>query len=84
MQHTDKAIAEFEAWWDRQPHCEQFEDLKQQFCNVAVAFWQKGREDVVIELPAQYGIGGLASDAHDRAIAMCKDAIEAAGVTVRG
>lgn len=51
MQHTDKAIAEFEAWWDRQPHREQFEDLKQQFCNVAVAFYQKGREDVVIELP---------------------------------
>lgn len=51
MQHTDKARAEFEAWWIRQPHREQFEDLKQQFCNVAVAFYQKGREDVVIELP---------------------------------
>lgn len=84
MQHTGKAIAEFEAWWDRQPHREQFEDLKDQMRNVAVAFYQKGLEDVVIELPAQYGIGGLASDAHDRAIAMCKDAIEAAGVTVRG
>lgn len=81
MQHTDKAIAEFEAWWDRQPHREQFEDLKQQFCNVAVAFYQKGREDVVVELPqcdpdevVRYGT----------ALDDCRAAIEAAGVTVRG
>lgn len=80
MQHTDKAIAEFEAWWDRQPHREQFADLKDQMRNV----WLASRRELVIPLPAQYGIGGLAGDAHDRAIAMCKDAIEAAGVTVRG
>ncbi len=80
MQHTDKAIAEFEAWWQQQPHREQFEDVKDQMRNV----WLASRRELVIPLPAQYGIGGLAGDAHDRAIAMCKDAIEAAGVPVRG
>jgi len=77
--HTDKAIAEFDAWWIRQPFHEQFEDLKDQMRNV----WVASREELVIQLPAQYGIGGLASDAHDRAIAMCKDAIEAAGAKWR-
>ena len=48
--HTDKAIAEFEAWWDRQPHREQFEDVKDQMRNVAVAFYQKGRESVVVTI----------------------------------
>jgi len=85
--HTDKAIAEFEAWWDRQPHREQFEDLKQQFCNVAVAFYQKGREGVVIELPDAYVncppyacYEGGWNDMRDEAV----DRLEAAGVTVRG
>ncbi len=78
--HTDKAIAEFEAWWDRQPFREQFEDLKQQFCNVAVAFYQKGREDVVIELP------DTESRSEDWLVGRdeCRRAIEAAGVMVRG
>ncbi len=35
--HTDKAIAEFEAWWDRQPFREQFEDVKDQMRNVWLA-----------------------------------------------
>ena len=87
MQHTDKAIAEFEAWWDRQPHREQFEDLKQQFCNVAVAFYQKGREGVVVELN-DISMSQYASISSFRAAeAMRKEdraAIEAAGVTVRG
>ena len=47
MQHTDKAIAEFEAWWDRQPHREQFEDVKDQMRNV----WLASRQEAVIELP---------------------------------
>jgi len=47
MQHTDKAIAEFEAWWIKQPFREQFEDLKTQFCNV----WVASLASVVIELP---------------------------------
>jgi len=45
--HTDKAIAEFEAWWDRQPHREQFEDVKDQMRNV----WVASRQEAVIELP---------------------------------
>jgi len=92
MQHTDKAIAEFEAWWDRQPFREQFADLKQQFCNVAVAFYQKGREDVTIQLPEERAGRTIYLDDYARArdagrddgIAECRAAIEAAGVTVRG
>lgn len=88
MQHTDKAIAEFEAWWDRQPHREQFEDLKQQFCNVAVAFYQKGRENVVIDLPQPFSAAAcrvsLALRDKNEMLRECRAAIEAAGVTVRG
>ncbi|MBU0792299.1 MAG: hypothetical protein KKC55_17830 [Gammaproteobacteria bacterium] len=72
MQHTDKATAAFEAWWARQSFRELFKDVKDQMRNV----WVASRRELVIQLPAQYGIGGLAGDAHDRAIAMCKDAIE--------
>lgn len=84
MQYTGKAIAEFEAWWDRQPHREQFEDLKQQFCNVAVAFYQKGREGVVIELPPLFRGITPECQANNNAVEKCREAIEAAGVTVRG
>ena len=45
--HTDKAIAEFEAWWDRQPHREQFADVKDQMRNV----WLASRAEMVIQLP---------------------------------
>ena len=91
MQHTDKAIAEFEAWWDRQPHRELFEDLKAQFCNVAVAFYAKSREDLLIELPeplvkktAYLDDYALARDAgRDDGIAECRAAIEATGLTVK-
>lgn len=84
MQHTDKAIAEFEAWWDSQPHREQFEDLKQQFCNVAVAFYQKGREDLVVTIDP--GDCFSPNDCGDLAIWRddAKRLFEAAGVTVRG
>ena len=90
MQHTDKAIAEFEAWWDRQPHREQFEDLKQQFCNVAVAFYQKGREGVVVHLPEERQEDGLL-DKHDMQAAMaanqmlneCREAVKASGAKVK-
>lgn len=87
MQHTDKMRAEFEAWaasFDR--------DIAWSFKVGAYIdagvdedwdVWQASRRGMVIQLPAQYGIGGLAGDAHDRAIAMCKDAIEAAGVKVK-
>lgn len=45
--------------------------------------WQASRATLVVELPKQYDIGGLACDAHDRAVAWCSDAIEAAGVKVK-
>ena len=80
--HTDKAIAEFEAWWDRQPHREQFEDLKQQFCNVAVAFYQKGREDLVIDLPEE--VANVTNKDFEAGRDAVVAAIEAAGVPVRG
>ena len=78
MQHTDKAIAEFEAWWDRQPHREQFEDVKDQMRNV----WVASRRELVIELPERFdkydsGDWTYWADGVDAAI-------EAAGVTVRG
>lgn len=83
--HTDKAIAEFEAWWDRQPFREQFEDVKDQMRNV----WLASRRELVIELPRPD------TDMHNgRSDAACellleqldadRAAIEAAGVTVRG
>lgn len=80
--HTDKAIAEFEAWWDRQPHREQFEDVKDQMRNV----WLASRRDLVVELPQPMNSPPYTSyeggwnDMRGEAI----DAIEAAGVTVRG
>jgi hypothetical protein len=82
MQHTDKAIAEFEAWWIRQSFHEQFEDVKDQMRNVWVASWDESRAQIVIELPDAfdtYERGGSKYWADDVA-----EAIEAAGVTVRG
>lgn len=82
MQQTDKAIAEFEAWWIKQPHREQFEDVKHQMRNV----WMAARRDLVVELPQPMDAPPYASyeggwnDMRGEAI----DAIEAAGVTVRG
>lgn len=93
MQHTDKAIAEFEAWWGRQPHREQFEDLKDQMRNV----WLASRRELVIDMPARdlSVNGGLDSEmgpsaeqyqgaGYNLALDDCRAAIEAAGVTVRG
>lgn len=83
MQHTDKAIAEFEAWWDRQPHREQFEDVKDQMRNV----WLASRRELVVELN-DISMSQYASVSSFRAAeAMRKEdraAIEAAGGTVRG
>lgn len=45
--------------------------------------WQASRAALVVELPKQYDIGGLACDAHDRAVALCSDAVESAGVRVK-
>ena len=84
MQHTDKAIAEFEAWWDRQPHREQFEDVKDQMRNV----WLASRREWAISLPKRYGLPSIGARPeyaeYNRAVQDCRAAIEAAGVTVRG
>ena len=74
--HTDKAIAEFEAWWDCQPFREQFKDVKDQMRNV----WLASRRELVIELPLPFEGGDFKM--YDGA--ELKAAIEAAGVTVRG
>lgn len=93
--HTDKAIAEFEAWWDRQQFHEQFEDVKDQMRNV----WLASRRELVIELPPQVTAedvreavpfdadGDYAVDAAhmvNGAISACGSFVKAAGVTVRG
>ncbi len=83
--HTDKAIAEFDAWWDRQPFREQFEDVKDQMRNV----WVASRRELVIDLPED----GTAKMSRFARVFVCYHwatrrkicaAIEAAGVTVRG
>lgn len=73
--HTDKAIAEFEAWWDRQIWHECFEDVKDQMRNV----WLASRRELVIELPDRMDSTGCT-----HVIESCRAAIEAVGVTVRG
>jgi len=83
MQHTDKAIAEFEAWWIRQPHREQFEDVKDQMRNVWVARGEQMAVTLVEPDPNDYA--SIASFRAAEAMQKeCRAAIEAAGVTVRG
>lgn len=82
MQNTDTALSDFNAWWDRQPFRDQFEDMKQQMANV----WVASRADLVIELP--YDSDSLNGEhpyvaGRRNAIAECRDAIGAAGVAVR-
>lgn len=78
--HTDKAIAEFEAWWDRQPHREQFEDVNDQMRNV----WLASRRELVVTI--EPGDCFSPNDCGDLAIWRddAKRLLEAAGVTVRG
>lgn len=75
---TEQAHAEFETWWARQPHREQFEDVKDQMRNVAVAFYQKGLEGLVVKLPEEWDVGAtgpqMVMDSDE-----VKAAIEAAG-----
>lgn len=87
MQNTDKALSDFNAWWDRQPFRDQFEDMKQQMANV----WVASRAEMVIELPPKISEhnamdnGFVRPEAveYDSAIDDCRDAIEAAGVKVK-
>lgn len=78
MQHTDKAIAEFEAWWPRQPFHEQFESMKTQMRNV----WVASREEMVVILPPKHGAFGHGRS-WNNAVDSCRAAIEAAGVKVK-
>ncbi len=80
MQHTDNSIAEFEAWWDRQPHREQFEDVKDQMRNV----WLASRRELVVTI--EPGDCFSPNECGDLAIWRddAKRLFEAAGVTVRG
>lgn len=87
MQQTDKALCDFNAWWDRQPFRDQFEDMKQQMANV----WVASRAEVVVELPPKISAyntmdnGFVRPEAaeYDSAIDDCREAIEAAGLTVK-
>lgn len=76
--HTDKAIAEFEAWWQQQLWRECFEDVKDQMRNV----WLASRRELVIPLAGITILEYRGEDFYERA-GLCQ-AIEAAGVTVRG
>ncbi len=85
MQQTDKALSDFNAWWDRQPFRDQFEDMKQQMANV----WVASRADLVIELPEERSgpTTYLDDDARDEGwndcLKECREAIEAAGGKVK-
>ncbi|TLX52767.1 hypothetical protein DN824_21910 [Stutzerimonas nosocomialis] len=78
MLNTDKARAEFDAWWDRQPHHEQFEDVKTQMFNV----WAASRRKLVIELPPRHPAFGQGRS-WNKCLDTCREAIEAAGVPVK-
>ncbi len=79
--HTDKAIAEFEAWWDRQSFREQFEDVKDQMRNV----WLASRMELVVKMPGKYSPAETdGAEAWNICHDCCQAAIEAAGVMVRG
>ncbi len=75
---TEKAQADFEAWWSRQPFRDRFEDVKDQMRNV----WVASRRELVIELPAPKGL--LIDASYWRGINDARHVIEAVGVTVRG
>ncbi|MNJ28090.1 hypothetical protein D3C77_226160 [compost metagenome] len=52
------------------------------YANGAWDGWQAACEALVVELPKQYGIGGMASDYRDQGIEECRDAIRAQGLRV--
>lgn len=82
---NDKTDAEFEAWWIKQPHREQFEDVKDQMRNV----WRASRAEMVIVLPGETSVrnhwaeAAGADMAYNDAIQECRAAIEAAGAKWR-
>lgn len=80
MQHTDKAVAEFEAWWKQQLWHECFEDVKDQMRNV----WLASRRELIVTI--EPGDCFSPNECGDLAIWRddAKRLFEAAGVTVRG
>ncbi len=72
--NTDKNLADFNAWWDRQPFRDQFEDMKDQMRNV----WRASRAELVIQLPKRVDSAGCT-----HVIEACRAAIEAAGAKVK-
>ncbi len=78
--HTDKAIAEFEAWWQQQLWRECFEDVKDQMRNV----WLASRRELIVTI--EPGDCFSPNDCGDLAIWRddAKRLFEAAGVTVKG
>jgi hypothetical protein len=94
---TEKAQADFEAWWIKQLWHECFEDVKDQMRNVYVAGWIESRQQVVVELPPSIPMPDLEDDddfedferMEDTAWTAngmrgaCRAAIEAAGLTVK-
>lgn len=84
MQNADKALSDFNAWWDRQPFRDQFEDMKQQMANV----WLASRRELVVELPkinpSEWACTGDECMALQQGIQIAGRAVRAAGVTVRG
>ncbi|OOE15164.1 hypothetical protein BSR09_00745 [Stutzerimonas degradans] len=90
MQHTDKAIAEFEAWWRDNMNTQEM-DLHRfgdgyacHETNRGWMAWKASREALVIELPPGVPDNPKIRQDRNKAISDCRDAIEAAGVTVRG
>lgn len=79
MQHTDKAIAEFEAWWQQQLGHSRFEDVKDQMRNV----WVASRAELTIELPPLFRGITPECQANNNAVQKCRAAIEAAGIPTR-
>jgi uncharacterized protein YcaQ len=93
IEMTDKTDAEFEAWWQQQPHREQFEDVKDQMRNV----WWASRAEMVIELPEppmppmpeddddaeEFEAMEAILGAQFRMLGKCRRAIEAAGAKWR-
>lgn len=69
---SDKTDAEFEEWWNRQPHRDQFEDVKDQMRNV----WRASRAEMVIQLHFRTPDRPKIQQDRNRAIDECRAVIE--------
>ncbi|WP_312911035.1 hypothetical protein [Stutzerimonas nitrititolerans] len=84
---TEKTLAEFEAWWNRQPFREQFADVKDQMRNVWVASRAGcSRMDGLMSVHHQLGMVCLhfrTTEQTQDFVRVCREAIKAAGLTVK-